>query len=259
MITLPDETTVEGRRELFEIEIEKCKEILGDIFKDYTSIWDIKDKDDKEMPEEDYSQRHQEILQNIAKLFMNADTLLKNKNDWDMKVVERIEGDSKGLRKWTKRRVLYGLGRGNLFSILSIYLMNLDDTFTSLIEKIKESPVMRGPSDINHLELACQRLESLMSRKNIAMGLYDRGRFEVLIYILMKIIKKVPRSIYETIQVPNLHGGSYNRVQSLSDEIYATDPITDHSVQYSDVIIQDLQDLIVEIILSLNEKSTAEA
>ena len=39
MIAAGKEATPEERRELFEIELEKCKEILGDIFKEYTSIW----------------------------------------------------------------------------------------------------------------------------------------------------------------------------------------------------------------------------
>lgn len=259
MNTRPDETTPEGRRELFEIEIEKCKEILGDIFKEYISIWDKKDKEDEKMPEKDFLGRHHDTLERISKILINADMLLKDQHDWNMRVMREIAGLNNELVKWKKREIVHELsrwGRGNHFSILSLKLCLMDECLSRLVEKINEPTVTHDPSNANRLELACERIVQLMMRKNIAMRLYDRGRFEVLTYILQSIIKKVPKFVYESIQVPNPNGESYNRVQSLTDEVFTTDPITDHSVQYSEVIIKDLQDLIVEVILALNKNPT---
>lgn len=253
-----DNTTPEVRRELFEVDLEKCKEIVGSIFKEYISIWDHKDKEDKKLPEKDFLVRHHGILETISKILINVDLLLKDQHDWDMKVMREIAGLNNELAKWKKRDRVFELsrwGRGNHFTILGNDLFLMDECLSRLVEKIKEPTVIHDPS-ANRLELACERIVQLMMRKNIAMGLYDQGRFEVLTYILQNIIKKVPRSIYESIQVPNPDGESYNRVQSLADEVFTTDPITDHSVQYSDVIIKDLQELIVEVILVLNKKST---
>ena len=208
------------------------------------------------MPEKDFLTRHYRTLETMSKIFINADLLLKNKNDWNLQTIREIEGANVALRKWSKRTAVYELGRGNHFCYLVTYLVFMDECLSRLVEKIKEPTVIQEPSNVNRLELACERLVQLMMCKNIAMGLYDRGRFEVLTYILQNIIKKVPRFIYDRIQVPNPNGKSYNRVQSLADEVFTTDPITDHSVQYREVIIKDLQDLIVEVILGLNEKST---
>lgn len=252
-----DNTTPEVRRELFEVDLEKCKEIVGSIFKEYISIWDHKDKEDEKLPEKDFLRRHHGILETISKILINADLLLKDQHDWDMKVMREIAGLNNDLAKWKKRDRVFELsrwGRGNHFGVLGNYLFLMDESLSRLVEKMNEPTVTHDPS-ANRLELACERIVQLMMRKNITMGLYERGRFEVLTYILQKIMQRVPRSIYETIQVPNPNGETYNRVQSLADEVFTTDPITDHSVQYSEVIIKDMQDLIVEVILSLNEKS----
>ena len=258
MTPLSDNTTPEIRRELFEVDLEKCKEIVGSIFKEYISIWDHKDKEDEKLPEKDFLRRHHGILETISKILINADLLLKVQHDWNMKVMHEIAGLNNELVKWMKRDTVFELsrwGRGNHFGVLGIHLVLMDECLSRLVEKIQEPTVTHDPS-ANRLELACERIVQLMMRKNIAMGLYDQGRFEVLTYILQNIIKKVPRSVYESIQIPNPDGETYNRVQSLADEVFTTDPITDHCVQYSEVIIKDLQDLIVEVILALNKNPT---
>ena len=90
MIAAGKEATPEERREFFEIELEKCKEILGDIFKEYTSIWETKDKEDEKMPEKDFLTRHYRTLETMSKIFINADLLLKNKNDWNLQTIREI-------------------------------------------------------------------------------------------------------------------------------------------------------------------------
>ena len=123
------------RRELFEQEIDRCKRNVELIFDEYSRILDK----DQFLTTTDQVKDSRDTLRQLGKTYINADILLRTKDDWTDDVIDELEDHNKGLREWIHRRENPEFDMDNSITILEARIHAVYPTTQRLVDAVRDA------------------------------------------------------------------------------------------------------------------------
>lgn len=129
------EDPVRLRRELFEQEIDKCKRNIELIFDEYSRILDK----DQSLTTAGEIRDTRETLRKLGKTYINADRLLRTKEDWAYDVINELVDHNKCLKEWIYRREDPSFDTDNCMTILEARILAVYQTTQRLVDSVKDA------------------------------------------------------------------------------------------------------------------------
>ena len=127
----------EIRRELFEREIRRCKRNIELIFDEYSRI--IKSHPGQFLSTVGELKDVVNTLRQLGKTYINADTLLRTKDDWRDDVTEELEDLNSDLKEWIYRRENPEFEMDKSMTILKSRILPAYKTTQRLVDSVEDA------------------------------------------------------------------------------------------------------------------------
>ena len=131
------EVLQENRRDLFEVEIDKCKVNIELIFDEYSRI--IESYPGQFLSTVGELKDVLNTLRQLGKTYINADNLLMTKDDWAKDVIMEVKHHNQVLKEWIHRRENPDFDMDNCMTILEARILAVYQTTQRLVDASKDA------------------------------------------------------------------------------------------------------------------------
>lgn len=133
--------SVEDRRQAFEQEIDKCKRNVELIFNEYSRM--VYGKKGPFITTLEEIEESRNLMNQLGQTYINADNLLRNKDDWSNEVIAELEDSNRRLRRWIHRRETPDFDMDSSMEMLHHSVFDVYATTENLVGAVKDAEIAR--------------------------------------------------------------------------------------------------------------------
>ena len=138
--------SVEDRRQAFEQEIDKCKGNVELIFDEYSRM--VYGKKGLFITTLEEIGESRNLFVQLGQTYINADNLLRNKEDWAPDVIKDLEQGNDRLRRWIHRRETPDFDMDSSLEIPHYSVYNVYNTIEHLVAAVKDAETARLSQEV---------------------------------------------------------------------------------------------------------------